>query len=722
MRQNEKYISPMMPTCRQSQRISHWLGFLLIAILPLLLNGCYQWELKADPPEPLRAPKLAPEDGRVRPAALPDTDKSTQGALPETRFTVVPTPPSGPRVAGSKYQKQIPELAGGPLSFNLEGLPLPAFINELYGNLLGLSFEISPDLKNKKDLVTLRISDPLARDDLYPLAGRVLNSYGVEVVQQENLLRFVRARGKAGSDPPLLVSGRTLPDVPINHRPIFQIVHLYSVSANKVRGWINQAYEGQGLVVQGDQEQSHLIINGPPRVVAQAVEAVGLFDQPGLRGRYSVRIEPVFQSPVQLADALIQVLRGEGYAASDSPEKGAVLILPLEQVNAVLVFTGDRALLKHVRRWAKTLDQPSKTATSGNLFYYPVANTRASELQQSLSPILQQVSGAVAKGKEYRANQAATSLSGETLVVDESRNGLLFFGQADTWARLLPVIRQMDTPAKQVLIEVTIAEVTLSDSDHFGIEWLINSTIGGYSSSMGTLGGLGVGGESGLAGGFTYTLASAGQTRLALTALATDQRINILSSPRIMVKSGAEASIEVGTEVPVVTSQSTATDLSVGDGATSSPSILQNIQYRKTGTLLTVKPIIHSGRWIDLEVNQEISAAEVNQTSGLDSPSILTRKVKTSLSLRDGGSVLLGGLISSNGTVGEKGVPYLRKLPLLGGLFRSNSKSETRTELLLLIVPYIIDDADEAEAITQTFRERLQGEPEAAQTLGAKIP
>ncbi|NBP86840.1 MAG: type II secretion system protein GspD, partial [Mycobacteriaceae bacterium] len=187
-----------------------------------------------------------------------------------------------------------------------------------------------------------------------------------------------------------------------------------------------------------------------------------------------------------------------------------------------------------------------------------------------------------------------------------------------------------------------------------------------------------------------------------VNALAKDERFSILSSPRLLAKSGSEARIQVGSEVPILTSQQTTSTNVQGN-----PTILQAIQYRSTGVLLSVKPVIHAGDRIDLEVSQEVSEATTNNTSDISSPVISNRKVATNLTLKDGATVILGGLISENRDLSDTGIPLLKDLPGVGALFRTQSTSNRKTELIILITPYIIDSDEQARSVTESFRQRF---------------
>ncbi len=604
-------------------------------------------------------------------------------ATPKIHPLIETTIPKKRRSAGGKMKR---------ITVNLDALPLPAFINDVYGNILKMPFEIASNLRNRKDLVTLRAEKPMSTTELDGLVRQVLGNYGVAIERQGDLLRFSLGRGTSVGEPPLLVSGRTLPEVPISHRPVFQLVPLNVVRNVHVAGWLKQAYKGQKLDVLEDPERNAVLLMGTPSIVAQALKAVRLLDQPYMRGRHSIRIEPMFLDADELARGLVSVLNAEGYAATLKPPMGSIIILPVKRVSAVLVFAADAGVLEHVREWAANLDRPSqKDEEKIGLFYYQMRNSQAKSLADVLDKLL---SGVPKEGGKDEKSRKAKSYN---LVVDEVRNGILFQGDFGKWEEMLSVIRELDRPARMVLIEVTVAEVTLNDQENIGIEWAFkNIGINATKMALGTWDGLGVGAK-----GLSYILDNAGQTRAFLNAFENSSRVSILSTPRIMVKSGGQATIDVGTEIPVITSRGTSSDVQV-DG---SSGILQEIQYRKTGTLLSVNPVVHSDNRIDLEISQEVSK------SGSDSslsPSIFTRRISTSLSLKDGGSVLLGGLISSNTNRSHQGVPGLSNIPILGHLFRSDNESETRTEMMMLIVPYIIENNQDAEAITESFQNRLR--------------
>jgi len=222
--------------------------------------------------------------------------------------------------------------------------------------------------------------------------------------------------------------------------------------------------------------------------------------------------------------------------------------------------------------------------------------------------------------------------------------------------------------------------------------------------TSGVLGG--GGGEDGEGGGsgLTYLLDVAGEARAQLRAYAEDNKVSVLSTPRLLVKSGEEASIDVGTEVPTISSQTASIQQTDGNS-----NLLQSVQYRKTGIILHIKPVVYSDNRIDLEISQEVSEAlPLGANAAVQSPSIFNRAVSTSLSLRDGSSVLIGGLMSTRSTTSDGGVPLLKDIPLVGNLFKTTSRGNSKTELVLMIVPYIVGSDEQATSLTRSITSGYQ--------------
>ena len=644
------------------------------ALLPaLLLAACTTMPGDTSNPAGVAGGDAAVTASQAQPQE--DRQSATQEdegpAATATRFSDTPRPPYWERdnalpVTDDAIRNRLPNKKVG---VNFYDIPIGRFINEVFGNVLGLSFELDDGLRNREDLVTVRASEDQSAFELYRMARDVLLNYGVGIEVFDTYLRFVPAQDSTSTAPPLFITGSALPDVPASHRTVFYFAQVKAVREAVIKGWIETAFKGTGLIVQSDPINNSIVLQGPQTLVSQAMETVRLLDRPNLRGRHSVRINPSFVDAPTLARMLTEVLESEGIGAVQKGPFGSVIVLPMAPTNSVIVFAADGEMLDHVKHWASELDQPLAQNGAGDFFYYQVRNTSAADLAEALS--------GVGSTRGSARGEEGQSVSSPDIYVDKNRNGLVFTGESKQWKSYLPIIKAMDRPARLVDVEVTVASVTLSDDTDLGIEWLFNGSHGRFD---------GVGQSNfGLGGtGFSYTLNNSGQVRFALNALSQDQRVTILSKPSILVKSGETASIDVGQEVPIITSQAQSTD------ATDTP-VLQNITYRKTGVLLEVEPTVHSGNRVDLYINQEVSEVLDSAASSVDSPSIFNRQISTSLTLADGGAVILGGLISSSQNQGSSKVPLLGNIPGFGALFRSSGKQESRSELVLVIQAYIID-------------------------------
>ena len=644
--------------------------------------------------EPLRSNSEKPS--LTDPEAVADSDESA----PSLTVSDTPRVAEQPTMAAIAESDLGSKLKGPDIAVNFNQLPLPAFINEVFGKLLKLSYTLDPRLNAQQDLVTLSLAKPQSPSDLYRTARFVLADYGISIRQRGETLRFTADKDASGSSIPLMVTGRALPSVPASHRPVFSLVPLTVVRNTLVTKWLKELFKGKEVSVFEDPERNSILIRGPMDAVQQAIDAIELLDQPILKGKHAKVLSPAFSPVKELSRELVKVLSAEGYAASETPPMGSLIVLPLEEAKRIVVFAGSEEILAHVIEWAELLDQKQQKEISEGVFRYEVQNVQATHIASLLGQLagnnaaVRQEEGSTREPKVEQTAQ--TKIADGFLVVDMNLNYLYFKGSGQAWLDLLPTIKEMDRPVPSVLLEVLLAEVTLNDQEDSGVEWLFRSEgVDDYNLTGRTLSALDLGGS-----GLTLTFDSAGTTRAAINAFYRNSRAVIRSSPRILVKSGEEASIEVGNDIPIITSNTQSIN---GDDTP----VIQTIQYRKTGVLLTVKPVVQASGLVDIDISQELSEQQLATASSTGSPIILTRKLQTTLTLRDGGSVLLGGLISSSQSEGEEGIPGIGKIPLLGKLFRTNSLKEDRTELLILVVPYVIETNAQAIDLTESFRQKL---------------
>ncbi|MCY4559711.1 MAG: hypothetical protein OXF79_25785 [Chloroflexi bacterium] len=455
----------------------------VLLILAWLISACAEFQVEPLP-EPIRAPRAN------LPASSEDTPKADASLRERPRTSRAPGVVIQHSVAEGITDRLGEDLVGNPIRVSFHNIPIVSFINEIFGEELGMSFVISPGLRRKTDLVTLKLTEPLAPRRLFATARRVLREFGVDIVATpEGILSFVPSRDISSRDVPLFVSGRALPEVPPSHRIIFQLVPLKVVRGPQVRGWLGAAFDRKDLEIIEDPDRNALLLKGSSNVLTRALAMIDVLDQPLLRGRYGVIVEPEFMRAQDLARALNEVLRAEGYQASigTAGAGGSVILLPLPEASKLVAFAADQTTLDHVEEWARILDTRRKESIDTAVFAYEVLNTQAENLTETLNRMFSAGVTATTRTDSRDARRerkpppsAAPQSAGARIVVDKNRNMLLFRGSGKEWAEVRSVIEDLDKPVPSALIEVLIAEVTLADQEKTGFEFLIRNTIGDF--------------------------------------------------------------------------------------------------------------------------------------------------------------------------------------------------------------------------------------------------
>lgn len=665
----------------------------------LLATGCLQ---TPQLPPPLSVPRSAD-------AATP-TLPTERGPLlvepvptPSAAATAVPARPTTAPAETIRPSTTPPSQA----VLNLEQVTLGTFAQIVFADFARKNVNIDPQVLARRDLVTFRSGAGQASDQIEAAARLLLKSYGVAAIDVGGLVRVVPDNASLGNLPEIR-RGAAMPETPLPLRPIFHLVDLQAVRQSEVIGFLRTLF-GERIRLQEDAIRNAILLSGTPDNVAAALEAIRVLDQPALVGGTSIALTPTHSSADEFARRLFDVLTAQGYAVQPLTSQPAgfrspIILLPIAGLNTVYVFARGQEVLRHIESLALTLDRPNDRGIGRNFFTYQVKHKDASSLAETLEALL---SGArsrsnapAAAGAAAPPAGAATATRSSGVVVDKTSNTLIFQANQDEYSQLLALLQRLDQPARAALIEVTVAELSLDDSSQLGVEWILSRSLGdGNRVSIGTLGGLSIG-----KGGLDFKiLNSLGEARAVLNALASDNKANILSSPRVMARNGEIATIQVGQEVPIITSQATG----VASGANQGQ-LLQTIQYRSTGVIMKVRPVIHSSDQIDLDVTQEVSAATQTETGVNASPTISTRRLETKLTLQNGSTVLLGGLISEERSVGSAGIPLLKDIPVIGSAFGKQSVGGRRRELIVLITPYVIGNNREAEELTRAFRGMLQ--------------
>jgi general secretion pathway protein D len=293
-------------------------------------------------------------------------------------------------------------------------------------------------------------------------------------------------------------------------------------------------------------------------------------------------------------------------------------------------------------------------------------------------------------------------------MADQDNNAILVMASPRDYRAIESAIRKLDVAPRQVLIDATIAEVTLNDSLDYGVRWFMDSSI------LGTNFELALGDLSGAAGGDGLTLAlfnHSGDVRAFFDLLESVSSVKFLSAPQVMVLDNQSAQINVGDQIPVTvrSSQSTTNP--------DSP-IVTEVQFRDTGTLLSVTPRINAGGQVTLEISQEVSLPGTEPAvGGGGNVSIAQRTINSTVVVQSGQTVVLGGLIRESKNEAKSGIPLLMDLPWLGNLFSTTSEDVSRTELIITISPRVIEDARAALDATQELRSRMKDAAEFSSSV-----
>lgn len=303
------------------------------------------------------------------------------------------------------------------------------------------------------------------------------------------------------------------------------------------------------------------------------------------------------------------------------------------------------------------------------------------------------------------------------IVEDEITNSLVVLSTPRDYETLRTVLRSLDVAPRQVLFEALIAEVNISEGDSLSILQTLNPATAENSGKTGDQGGtyfdafgdemrlIGAIGTGGLLGTVSAYRNGIEIYRGIINASADHSRAKILSRPNLMTSDNQEARLLVGQEVPILTSQSNS---SIQTDSTTQ--ILQSVQYRDTGLVISALPQVNSEGLVNMELSIEISeVAEGVSAGGIQSPTFTTREAETTVVVNSGETLVIGGIIADSGGESREGVPYLMDLPVLGTLFRGTSSSRKRVELIILITPFVVRDRDEARSVTEDFRRRVEG-------------
>ena len=339
-------------------------------------------------------------------------------------------------------------------------------------------------------------------------------------------------------------------------------------------------------------------------------------------------------------------------------------------------------------------------------------------------PGLAPLPGAAPRAPAPGAPGAPTAKPEEQLriVADPATNSLIVYGTAQEFQNIKNILKELDAVPRQVLLDVLVAEVTLTDTERLGLDYeirpgnttFLDRTLPSRGSVLtGILSSLGAATEGIRPGPLGVTgIFGPGSVRILLNALASDSRFKILSAPSVLASDNRPARIQVGSQQPVATG-SVATPITTATPGGTGFATSSTIQYQNTGRIVTIIPQVNSQGLVNLQILAEVS--QINQTAqgqvqlgtAGTFPSFDIRQAETTAVVQDGDSLAIGGIIAENKNQTRSGIPYLMDVPVLGRFFRTTDDKTDRTELIFLITPHVIRNRSEGTAVTEEFKSKL---------------
>lgn len=617
-----------------------------------------------------------------------------------------------------------PQDSEGEVTLNFQNSPIAEVVKTILGDILGLNYAINDAVTGS---VSMRTARPVAQDALIPVLDNLLRMNGAAIIKSQDFYEIVPIdEGAAtGLSPSMRLSA--------DRGYQMLVVPLRYIGAKEMAKILEPVKSGKS-VVQADEFRNLLTLTGNHGELFNLRETISIFDVDQLKGM-SVGL---FRMQNVEAETILNELEAIFGGSAEGPLAGLVRFTVMDRLNALLVITPQQKYLKDVEIWIERLDQ-AENPHGMNMYVYYVQNGKAENLAEMLNQLFEgkrrsamaqaqrettPSAPKVAEGENAaptpsRSNERVSSIDvGDvTIIPDAENNALLVLATPTDYAEVEKAVEKLDVLPMQVLVEASIVEVGLDDELEYGLQWFFKGSIGKYNN----IGGLNIPNNGGLPGlptlagalvdpaNFTYAIFDAAGTRAVLNAVASDSQLNVLSSPSLMVLDNHTATIRVGDQVPIRTSETTnlSSSVPVDDGFSSN--ITSQIQYRDTGVTLEVTPRVNSGGMVMLEITQRVDDVDETTTSGIDSPTILQREITTSVAVQSGETIVLGGLIREDKEQAESGIPFLRDIPIAGALFGGKRVSKSKTELVVMITPSAVANPMEARKVTEEYKSKLQG-------------
>lgn len=620
--------------------------------------------------------------------------------------------------ANVPVQKQSVVPTAGGVNVNFEAAPLEAVLAVILGDLLKVPYTLDGDVGGQ---ITLVSTEPVPQEALLDMLESALQAQGIALIKGDNGIYRVGTSSGVRSEIPVALReavatrGYSVRIIPLKYLSVLEAEKILTPLGMK------------DSILRVDPLRNILMLGASAPQMQNALRTLNMLDVDVLSGM-SFGIYEIVNLDAKLLIERIETIMG-------SSELGALAsatkLVALEEINSVMVVAPNGSQLSTVSSWIKRFDNLGlgldDEQAGSQLYVYSVENGQAKDLANLLGQIFggsgtsstSSTSGSTApglgqtelstEGSDFSSSRqasstgssSATTALGTRIVADEVNNSLLVMAAPKEWRSIRSALDKLDKLPAQVLVEVSIWEVTLKDELNYGVEWFFNSK--GGMEGLGDKGGLLSMNDSGSVAravpGFSY-LFSGSDWRAVINMLASRSNVKSLSSPSVLVQDNHEASIQVGNQQPIQTSQTV---------NTSNTGVLtQNVELKDTGVQLTVKPRVNSGGLVVMDIMQEVTDIGALDTA-TGQRSFLKRSIESTVAIQSGDTIILGGLIQDRTTDGDSGIPYLSRLPVVGGLFGTKGEDSERTELLITISPKAINQYKDFNKVGDEFRDKMEG-------------
>ena len=611
------------------------------------------------------------------------------------------------RFVEERPQIEVPEGTTVELNYEQEDLRL---VFEQIGDQLQINMVIDPSID---DRVSLRSSpdSPLSYEDLWPLMRMLASNAGVTIEQAGNVYRFMKENSQIPAE---IVMPGWLNDSTSSE--VLQVTPLTYISVESAATILGPILQPEGNIFR--LGQSNVVgISGTPGQLQRVNAFLDIIDDDPFQNQ-GIHLYELLNS--QASDVAIELTNILNLVEG---EQSSYQVLGLERINAVLVIAPANRGFSEVTRWVSILDAESQEQVE-QLFFYRVKNLSATTLAETLTRVFEQEednrpAGANSDDEasdgdaESSIEVLAASPAGEgvvsanisvTIVADEDTNSLLVRSTPRDYRQLLTTINNLDTLPPQVLINAVIGQVTLTDSNEFGVDWQrvsLNANTGIVSSRfLPATGLLQPDGSAVIGSGLIMTRTFNDGSSIidaTLNAIAQDNEVSLLARPTILATNNQEGEIKVGQAVPVDQGQTV-----TPGGVTQS-----NVAYRDVGIVLTITPQINDDGYINLEIFQSLSSIE-DGTGVQGNPVFSNQEITTTAVVADGSTITLGGLIQEDDSDQNNGIPGLQRIPILGAAFSFQQLRSVRRELFVILRPQIINGDESDNALMQDLRESFE--------------